>query len=100
MVGRRHQVTQHVNEEGDTKARDDLESGTTLRAPKRSPKQRFRDAVATGVADARRAELKAALKSNIEQSDYQCNRKSLEEIKQIKNKKVRSLADFTDEQQD
>ncbi|KAJ8608998.1 hypothetical protein MRB53_039357 [Persea americana] len=51
---------------------------------------RFRDAADTKVQDERREELKKALLSGIDRNELEKFRKSDDELKAIKNKKVRS----------
>lgn len=58
---------------------------------------RFKDAARTALEDRRREELKEALLSNIDREGLEKHRKSKEELKAIKNKKVRK---FYEEQND
>ncbi|CAF9912619.1 MAG: hypothetical protein GOMPHAMPRED_007709 [Gomphillus americanus] len=85
MVGRRHGLS---NTGGNIpKKYQDLESGGN----KKSTKDRFRDVASQKLSDDRRNDLKKRILKGIDQGWFQEFRKSSEELKAIKNKKVRKF---------
>lgn len=84
MVGRHPQSFQSTYLNGNSKA-DDLESAIT--ATRRKPK--FRDIVNLASHDNYHAQLKTKLKEGLDRDGLEKYRKSVEDIKAIKNKKVR-----------
>ena len=86
MVGRHPQSFQSTYLNGGSKP-DDLESAVT--ASRRKPK--FRDVVNLASHDDYHAQLKSKLKEGLDRDSLETYRKPVDEIKGIKNKKVRKF---------
>ncbi|KAK4898333.1 hypothetical protein LTR28_001616, partial [Elasticomyces elasticus] len=98
MVGK-HSLSSGQGQNGDTKGngawpgkKGDLESGNGHgNAPARPDMFRFKDAATAALADHRREELKTQLLTGVDRDQLEKFRKSDEELKGMKNKKVRAF---------
>jgi hypothetical protein len=76
-----------TKDEGKPSKNGDLESGGPTR--RRDPRNRFRDVIGSVIQDGRRNQMKKKLLDGLKTDDVEKFRKSQDDLKAIKNKKIR-----------